>query len=197
MSVPRVVYSQARTATGTSLRRIGVTLAGLLALTYLVLSIGEMVRAPWMTSFWMWDTLVGEWYGEMADGEGSETLLYLDIEGYVGSRSIYITGTARWCDANGQIRDYTLTGGPDNWRGRRFHLSFATKNERDSGFSPGAMQGEWNGDQIRMLGTYLRHERTASASEQQASQPSPPPVRSTLRRGDEQAFLTACAARTR
>ena len=156
----------------------------------------EVPIAPWMRSFGWWPTLTGTWHGTLETADGRESPVYFDIQGEVlgGTRHVgNIRGSARWCDRSGSIRDYEISGDPDNWRGTRFRLSTTSVIEREDGRSPAALRGEWSGDEIRATGVLVSHGRTAVASATRSSRtPEPPAIRITLRRGSEADFLAAC-----
>jgi hypothetical protein len=130
----------------------------------------------------------------MADGGVS--FVFFEIRGVRLNRGSHLYGSAKWCDRRGRIRNYELSGRPDNWRGTRFSLSTRGVGEQESGVSPGELQGEWHGDEIRATGALVSQGRTATAYASETSRPaSAPPVRYTLRRGSETAFLTACGTK--
>lgn len=177
--------------------RIALTMAlvglGLFA-AYTVL---DVAFAPWMRSFGFWPTLTGNWHGELQTADGGASFVYFEIRGVALRRGSHIYGSAKWCDGSGRIWEYEISGRPNNWRGTRFYLSTRSVVERESGVSPGELQGEWRGDEIHATGTLVSHSRTATAyaSEASRSPAGPPSVRYTLRRGSEKDFQTACGTK--
>ena len=129
--------------------------------------------------------------------DGSQ--LFLSIRGWVPRRGRpYIEGRARLCDRSNEIRDFTISGRPDNWRGTRFHVSMSSAVEQDSRLGPGELQGEWKGDAIRATGVLVSHGPVATAEVSRSSGPEvPPQVHYALRRGSEGDFLAACQRLTR
>jgi hypothetical protein len=172
-----------------------VVLAGVgVFAAYLLL---DAAFAPWMRSFGLWPTLTGNWHGELETADGV-SFVYFEIRGVRRQRGSDIHGHAKWCDGSGRIWDYEISGRPNNWRGTRFSLSTRSVVERESGVSPAELQGEWRGDEIHATGALVSHTRTATASASETARPaSAPPVRYTLRRGSETAFLTACGRKGR
>jgi hypothetical protein len=159
----------------------------------------EIPFAPWARSLGMWPTLTGEWTGELETEDGQAQPMFLEIRGGVPRRGRpYIDGRARLCHGSGWIRDFGISGAPDNWRGTRFHLSARSLDENVSGLGPGEMQAEWLGDEIRATGVLVSLGPVATASASRSSRgEGPPPVRYALRRGNETDFLAACQPLTR
>jgi hypothetical protein len=156
----------------------------------------DVAFAPWMRSFGLWPTLTGDWHGELQMADGGVSFVYLEIRGVRLQRGSHIYGSAKWCDGSGRIWDYEISGHPDNWRGTRFYLSTRAAVERESGESPGELQGEWRGDEIHASGGFVSHSRTATAFASATSRRAPAPtVRYTLRRGSETAFRAACGSK--
>jgi len=154
----------------------------------------DVAFAPWMRSFGLWPTLTGNWHGELRMADGGVSFVYFEIRGVRLQRGSHIYGSAKWCDGSGRIWDYEISGRPDNWRGTRFYISTRGVVERESGVSPGELQGEWRGDdEIHGTGALVSHNRTATAYASETTRSSSAsPVRYTLRRGGETAFLAAC-----
>jgi hypothetical protein len=159
--------------------------------TFVVL---EALSAPWARSLGLRPTLAGDWTGELDAGTGSRQPVFFAIRGYVPKRGRpLIEGRARLCDRSGSIRDYEIAGGPDTWRGTRFHVSLSGAVEHDSQVGPGELQGEWEGDAIRATGVLVTRGRAATAAASTSSRPeAPPQVHFVLRRGSEADFLAAC-----
>ena len=177
-----------------ALIRAAALFVGLFAVMFFGSMALDAPRAPWLRSFGLWPTLTGHWQGQLATADGPVTSIYLELGGVVRRRSSHISGKARWCDERGEIRDYTISGHPENWRGSRFYLSLSSVADRDAGASPGELRGEWQGDEIRAAGIMLSHSRVATATATRSSGPAAPPqVVYKLRRGTEEDFLAACA----
>ena len=167
---------------------------------FATLMVIEIPFAPWIRSFGLWPTLTGNWQGTLEAPNGGVSSVYLELRGEVfsvsgsrGPRRASISGIARWCDESGRIRDYRISGAPDNWRGTQFHLSLREDDERDSGVTLGDLRGEWSGDEIRATGVLVPLARTAAAEATRSSRPAPAPpqARYTLRRGDDD-LLASC-----
>jgi hypothetical protein len=151
--------------------------------------------APWLRSFGLWPTLTGGWHGHVEAAGGPVTTIYLELDGVVRRRDSHIGGTAKWCDEQGQVHAYTISGQPRNWRGSRFYLSLRSVVERESGASPGELEGEWHDDEIRAAGVMVSHSRVATATATRSSGPAgPPQIIYRLRRGTEREFLASCTA---
>jgi hypothetical protein len=177
------------------------TVALVMALGVALLLAAEAAFAPWSRSFGLWPTLAGGWVGELTIDNDRTTPVYLELGGGMPSggsrRRPYINGQARWCDGSGPIRDYEVSGAPDNWRGTQFQLSLRNVIERSSGVSPTGLQGHWAGDEIRGTSELVAHATTVTATVSRAvgrAADSAPRVRYHLRRGDEDDFLAACKA---
>lgn len=154
----------------------------------------EVPRAPWARSLGLWPTLAGDWVGDLTIENGGAQPVFLAIRGFVPRRGRpSINGRARLCDQGGAIRDFQISGEPDNWRGTRFHFAMTATAERDWPLAPGELGGEWDGDAIRATGALVSRGPVATAEISRSSGPaSPPPVYVALRRGNEEDFLTVC-----
>jgi hypothetical protein len=154
----------------------------------------EAARAPWARSLGLWPTLKGDWVGELTMEGTRARPAFLAIRGFVPTRGRpSISGRARFCDRGGVIRDFEISGEPDNWRGTRFHFSMSPREGRDWRLTPGELQSEWDGDAIRATGAMVSRGPVATADISRSSAPaSPPPVYVALRRGNEADFLTVC-----
>lgn len=185
------------------IRRAVATVVGILAVALGLRLALEVVLTPWARSFGLWPTLTGRWVGELTMLDGRVSPVYFELGGGMPSgrhgRS-YINGRARWCDGSGEIRDYTVSGTPENYRGTRFHLSTSSVVERTSGVSPAGLQGEWSVDEIRGRSELFTHARRATATASRAvdethtSVAKAREVRYRLQRGSESDFLSACRA---
>jgi hypothetical protein len=174
--------------------RVALTMALVGLAFFAAYTMLDAAFTPWMRSFGLWPTLTGNWHGELQTADGGISFVYFEIHGVRLRRGSHIYGSAKWCDGGGRIWDYELSGRPDNWRGTHFSLSTRSVVERESGVSPGELQGEWSGDEIRATGVMVSNARTATAhaSRTERSPSWPPPVRYALRRGSEKSFLAAC-----
>jgi hypothetical protein len=174
-----------------------MAVAGVAIISILLLL--EMARAPWARSLGLWPTLAGDWTGEVETADRGITPVFFAIRGWVPKRGRpSIEGRARFCDRSDAIRDFEISGRPDNWGGTRFRVSMSSAVERDSRLGPGELQGEWQGDAIRAAGALISRGPVATAEVSRSSPPeSPPQVRYALRRGSEADFLAACQRLTR
>jgi hypothetical protein len=148
----------------------------------------------------MWPTLAGDWTGRIERPDGRSQPIFFTIRGDLPRRGRpSIDGRARVCDQSGAVRDFALTGGPDNRRGTRFHISFRPVVDSDVAPGPGDLPGEWNGgDDIHGASTFVSRAPVAIAEASDSSPPqAPPEARYVLRRGNEADFLAACRERTR
>jgi hypothetical protein len=179
--------------------RIGALLvvAGLVTVAVAVLL--EAPFAPWARSFGLWSTLTGDWTGTVETAPGRTRPVFLAIRGGLPRRGrAYIDGRARLCDGRDAIREFEITGAPDNWRGTKFHLSMRSVVEHDAQPAPGDLQGEWDGDEVRAAGALVSRSAVATAEASESSPTeAPPQARWALRRGTEAEFLAACRALTR
>lgn len=179
--------------------RIGALLvfAGLVTLGIALLLEGPF--APWARSFGLWPTLTGDWTGTFESAGGETRPVFLAIRGGVPRRGrAYIDGRARLCEGSTPIRDFEITGAPDNWRGTKFHLSMRSVVEHDSRPAPGDLQGEWDGDEVRATGVLVSRSSVATAETSESSPAAAPPqARLVLRRGSEADFQASCRALTR
>ncbi len=155
--------------------------------------------APWAWSFGLWPTLAGDWTGTLESPDGGAQPVFFAIRGDVPRRlrgRVRIDGRARLCEGSDAIRPYELSGGPDNWRGTKFHMSMSS--DHDAGLGPGDLQGEWEGDAIRATGVVVSRGPVATAeATRESGVEAPTQVRYLLRRGSENEFLAACRALTR
>jgi hypothetical protein len=140
--------------------------------------------------------LTGNWYGELRTATGAMPV-YLEIRGKMPTGGCVscprINGRARFCESGAAVPEYGLSGDVDNWRGTRFHVTFTRLSEGGTGTGPGALRGEWQGDEIRATGVLVATSPVASASTtRDTERPSEPRLEYTLRRGSEDAFLAAC-----
>jgi hypothetical protein len=165
-----------------------ITIGGLAILIFL-----ELPFTPWARSFGMWPTLTGRWIGELRTEDGRSQPVFFELSGGFRGRSTYINGRARVCDRRDAIRDFEVSGRPDNWRGTRFHFSPNGTVEIRPGLAAGRLEAEWSGDEIRGSGPLFQPGGVASASVSRDS-PSPQTQRAQLmlRRGSERDFLAAC-----
>jgi hypothetical protein len=186
---------------GGTIRRIVLTLTLAALGMFAALSLLEIPFAPWIRSFGLWPTLTGDWHGTLETPDGRTSFIHLELSGEVfsfsgtrGPRRASISGTARWCDEGGRIREFRISGAPDNWRGTQFHLSMLEEVERDSGVTLGDLRGEWSGDEIRASGPLVSLARTATAeATRSAPRAGPPPAaRYALRRADGQDLRATC-----
>jgi hypothetical protein len=154
----------------------------------------EVPRAPWARSLGLWPTLTGDWVGDLTIGSGRARPVFLAIRGFVPRRGRpSINGRARLCDQGGAIRDFQISGEPDNWRGTRFHFAMSATAERDWPLAPGELGGEWDGDAIRATGALVSRGPAATLEISRSSRPaSPPRVYVAMHRGNETDFLTVC-----
>jgi hypothetical protein len=166
---------------------------GVLFAAYLLVL--EIPFAPWIRSFGLWPTLTGTWHGQLETSNGRTTSVYFDIDGRLDRHGTWISGTARWCDGSGDIRDYRIHGDVDNWSGTRFHISTSEVVTRAAGISLGDLRGERSGDEIRAVGALASFAPTATSSATRDVRIDVAPqsaVRYVLRRGSEDEFLAAC-----
>jgi hypothetical protein len=180
------------------MKRVALTVAVAGIAIAAVVTMLEAPFAPWARSFGMWPTLTGNWSGTLEAPDGRTQPILLAIGGGVHRRgSTYIDGRARICDHHGAIREFEISGRPDNWRGTRFHLSFRPVMDDDIAPGPGDLRGEWNGDDIRATSTIVSRAPTATAEASRSSPAQgPPEARYVLRRGTDGDFLAACRERT-
>jgi hypothetical protein len=106
-----------------------------------------------------------------------------------------ITGNALICDSQGAVQDYLVGGDPRNWRGTRFYLDLsAGKRHQGPLLDTGRIEGQWNGDVLRLRArpTFDTVGRDGSIS--YVSGGPQPPLRSwQMRPGDRTAFATGCS----
>ena len=170
---------------------LALVFAGYLA----VMTLLDLPFTPWARSLGMWPTLTGDWSGELRTEDGRTQALFLAVRGGWYRRSVYINGRGRLCDRPGAIRDFEISGAPDNWRGTRFHFSTRDVVDYGPGTQLGEVRGEWEGDAIRATGALVSAGPVATASATRESGPAAPPqVLYSFRRGSEKDFLTACNA---
>jgi hypothetical protein len=188
-----------------ALVRIALVFIGVFCLVLAGHGVLEMALTPWARSFGLWRTLTGEWYGALRRPDGQSVPLYVALTGGLritrggGTDRTYIEGRARVCDGPAVIRDYTLHGRPDGWRGRSFSLGTALITEPPPPMRLGDLVGEWTDDTLRLAGAEVSTAMTQTA---EATRSSPPPPTSSarfelvpvheLRRGTEAEFLAAC-----
>jgi len=177
--------------------RVVLTLAVVGAAGISILILLEMASAPWARSLGLWPTLTGDWTGQIETADGRSRPVFFAIRGWVPRRGrASIEGRARLCERGGSIRDFEISGRPDNWRGTRFHISMSS--EHDSGLVPGELQGEWVGGEVRAAGPLVSRGAVATATAEESRAPEArPQVHYTLRRGSEADFLAACQQLTR
>jgi hypothetical protein len=176
----------------------GVLTMALVFVGYLaVLTLLDLPFTPWARSFGMWPTLTGDWSGELRTEGGRPHPVFFAVRGGWRRRSVYINGRGRLCERDGAIRDFEISGRPDNWSGSRFHLSTRGVVEHGAGTQLGELEAEWQGDAIRATGALVSAGPVATASVSRDSRPAAPPkVHYSLRRGSEKDFLTACKTET-
>jgi hypothetical protein len=161
----------------------------------------EAAFYPWARSFGLWPVLVGTWRGEM-QGPAGTTPVFLELQSrFMGSSSVRhlepIGGRLRWCHAPRAIRDFTLRGDADAWRGTRFTVAVDAQDVLGSDELPDKIAAEWRGDTIEATGTLWRRSTntaSAEATRSRAQLAGVPQVRYVLRRGAEAEFVAACSA---
>jgi len=166
----------------------------------------EAVLTPWARSLTGGPILVGEWYGEMQTPTGRKQVVHITIEspGYGCNNCPDITGTAQSCDGQGSLQKYEIWGDPENWRGTKFQMKTRKMTEQPLELRLGELEGEWNGDTVRLTTTLRSDTYNYSISTQRdetgkeitrmvgAHPDTLSPVAFTLRRGGEQDFLAVC-----
>jgi len=161
----------------------------------------ELAVHPWARSFGLWPTLTGEWSGELITPEG-RTPVHLAIHSNFLWRtdvrhSPYIEGRLEWCEANGVVREFDVSGDVDDWRGTRFHLTLYRREPQEEGTFPSELRGEWSGDAMEAVGSMAHVGSTASAeaTRDESITSEAPAVSYTLRRDGPDAFQAACTER--
>jgi hypothetical protein len=174
--------------------------AGVLFLTAL-----EKVSDPWSVSLVGEPALVGTWWGEMRTPTGRPWAVQLEmtatsVDNDFGE-DVYMGGTAQVCDGANDKRGFELSGDADNWRGTRFHLSARQIVERQGELVFGRLDGEWAGDDMKLVGSLIRLGAPAGAGIDKAGNRTVSddpdtlaPVAFKLTRGTEADFLAACSA---
>lgn len=188
------------------LRRRVVKALAVVALLFVLVPTSRMLLEalfyPWARSFTLWPVLVGDWHGAM-QGSAGATPVFIELRSaFMGSSDMRhlqpIIGRMRWC-AGTMIRDYTIRGDVETWRGTRFRIAVDGMGGRESGESPDELAGEWRGDTIQATGRLWPNGGTASAEVTRGSEHSDraPDVRYVLRRGEESEFVAACSSAAR
>jgi hypothetical protein len=159
----------------------------------------ETPFAPWARSFGLWQTLTGDWHGELMMPDGRTDAIYFEIRhpfpllDRCRDCPKRIEGRARVCEAQGTVRDYDIAGNVSNWRGTKFYLALSMAAEQQPGLAVRELRGEWEGDSIRATGDLVKLGHTVSIEATDSSdRPTSQQVRYTLRRGTEDDFLAAC-----
>src|SRR3954468_17322552 len=166
-----------------------VGLAGVALVWAAFLSIVE----PWNHSLYLWPTLTGDWYGEFAAPDGRQAVR-MQIEGGTGDMPS-IEGTTTTCDRRGTLRQFSISGSPRGWRGTRFAINTARRDEfDDAGVRFATIEGEWKGNEMQVTATLERFKQVRGASiSSTADPPLPEPVvHFNLVRGTSGDFANAC-----
>jgi hypothetical protein len=179
--------------------RVVLFIAALGVVVALVPVILETPFAPWARSFGLWQTLTGDWHGELMMPDGRTDPIYFEIRhpfpllDRCRDCPKRIEGRARVCEAQGTVRDYDIAGNVSNWRGTKFYLALSMAAEQQPGLAVRELRGEWEGDSIRATGDLVKLGHTVSIEATDSSdRPTSQQVRYTLRRGTEDDFLAAC-----
>jgi len=118
----------------------------------------------------------------------------LQIEGGTGDMPS-IEGTTTTCDQRGTLRQFSISGSPRGWRGTRFRINTARRDEfDDAGVQFATIDGEWKGNEMRVSATLERFRQRRGAAVSPSADPpmTQPTVHVDLVRGTSAAFANAC-----
>ena len=184
-----LAYAKRRRFVGALLGIAFVTAAGVLVITALMAGF-----EPWSHSLYLWPTLTGTWYGEYSTPDGPQ-MVELQIAGAGTDATESIDGSALTCDRRGTLRHFSISGTPHNWRGSRFQIYAARRDEfDDEGVQLGAMEGEWSGNAMRVIAPLERFKHVGGAWSSSTADPPvvPSVVHFNLVRGSRDDFAAAC-----
>lgn len=161
---------------------------------------GHSACYPWAHSISFGPTLTGTWIGELMPAIGGKHIVFIHLWADIGESDDNLAGTVRICDPHDEPRQFGVTGSTRNWRGTAFRVtSFITEHRDGRGVQLGNSEGEWDGrDEIHMNAHLLLFRIQDGGSISTTARPpdqialEDTPVAFTMRRGNEQEFMSAC-----